>query len=71
MQRTHEPRSTARHYLAGLLAVFGVALSSAALADTAGSLAPPGASGKPYPNMPPIAPIGERIDQYYDVPQFS
>src|SRR5678809_663460 len=28
----------------------------------------PGAAGEPYPQMPSIAPIGERIDKYIDVP---
>jgi glyoxylase-like metal-dependent hydrolase (beta-lactamase superfamily II) len=32
------------------------------------SAAAPGAAGKPYPNMPAIAAIGERTDKYLDVP---
>ena len=28
----------------------------------------PGAAGTPYPSMPSIAPIGERIGKYMDVP---
>ena len=31
----------------------------------------PGAPGKPYPNMPRIAPIGVRIGKYFDVPPSS
>jgi glyoxylase-like metal-dependent hydrolase (beta-lactamase superfamily II) len=31
----------------------------------------PGAAGKPYPQMPSIAPIGERIGKYLDVPAFA
>ena len=29
----------------------------------------PGAPGSPYPDMPPIAPIGARIPRYMDVPE--
>lgn len=31
----------------------------------------PGTPGKPYPNMPRIAPIGVRIGKYRDVPDFA
>src|ERR1700722_11027941 len=60
-----------KHRLTGLVAAAGLLLSGLALADAAGDLAPPGQPGRPYPNMPPIAPIGERIDKYYDLPEIS
>jgi glyoxylase-like metal-dependent hydrolase (beta-lactamase superfamily II) len=31
--------------------------------------APPGQAGRPYANMPDIAPIGVRVDKYYDIPE--
>jgi len=31
--------------------------------------APPGQAGRPYANMPDIAPIGIRVDKYYDIPE--
>jgi glyoxylase-like metal-dependent hydrolase (beta-lactamase superfamily II) len=43
-----------------------VLASSVTLASAASS--PSGSAGDPYPHMPAIAPIGERIDKYIDVP---
>jgi hypothetical protein len=71
MKRPLVPRSMTKHLISGLLAVVGPLLSCLGLADTAGSLAPPGQPGRPYPNMPSIAPIGERIDKYYDLPDIA
>ncbi|HEV3485990.1 MAG TPA: hypothetical protein VG106_11320, partial [Vicinamibacterales bacterium] len=39
--------------------------TDAATVDTSRA---PGAAGAPYPNMPAVAPIGERIGKYFDVP---
>jgi glyoxylase-like metal-dependent hydrolase (beta-lactamase superfamily II) len=48
------------------------AMLLACAADTDAASVPPritpGAVGTPYPHMPVIAPIGERIDKYIDVP---
>jgi glyoxylase-like metal-dependent hydrolase (beta-lactamase superfamily II) len=48
------------------LGILACAIASHA---AAGSDALPGAPGEPYPHMPSIAPIGERIDKYLDVPE--
>ena len=71
MRRSIVTRSTTKHRMVGLLAVVGLLLGSVGLADSAGSLAPPGQAGKPYPNMSSIASIGERVDKYYDLPEIS
>src|SRR5262249_6888627 len=49
----------------------GIALALGAVASLSVSAAEPGAEGTPYPNMPSIAPIGTRIDKYFDVPAFA
>jgi len=49
-----------------LIAVTGAFWTGAALA--ARSEARPGTAGVPYANMPAIAPIGVRMDKYFDVP---
>ena len=35
--------------------------------STFAQLPVPGAAGNPYPNMPLIAPIGERIEKHLDI----
>jgi glyoxylase-like metal-dependent hydrolase (beta-lactamase superfamily II) len=45
-----------------LAAILGVSASVVAAAG-------PGSAGEPYPDMPSIAPIGERIGKYIDVPE--
>jgi glyoxylase-like metal-dependent hydrolase (beta-lactamase superfamily II) len=52
---------------AGLVLV-AISAPPCALAQTAEQRVVPGAVGEPYPHMPPIAPIGARIDKYLDVP---
>ena len=64
-----ESASSSRH--AFVLALFVTAacayvLSARAQSSDAGSV--PGAAGEPYPHMPSIAPIGEKIGKYMDVP---
>ena len=55
-----------------LLAGFVIAIVCASTVGIRGQSADPtsepGAAGEPYPNMPPIAPIGVRIGKYLDVP---
>ena len=50
-----------------LIAVAGLAWSVATLTARAG--AQPGTPGEPYANMPPLAPIGVRVDRYLDLPE--
>ena len=58
-----------------LLAGFVIAIVCASTVGIRGQSADPtsepGAAGEPYPNMPPIAPIGVRIGKYLDVPSSS
>jgi glyoxylase-like metal-dependent hydrolase (beta-lactamase superfamily II) len=54
---------------ASLIALAGVFWTAAALAARNG--ARPGTPGVPYANMPAIAPIGVRVDKYFDVPDFA
>lgn len=56
---------------ATMLATSFLVMSAAADGPPRNSKAAPGAAGKPYPNMPAIAPIGERVDKYLDVPEAS
>jgi glyoxylase-like metal-dependent hydrolase (beta-lactamase superfamily II) len=46
-----------------------IAMSALALFSIAISAQSPGAAGNPYPKMPLIAPIGERIEKHLDVPK--
>ena len=46
--------------------VAGVFWIGASLA--AQNAAPPGTPGMPYPNMPALAPVGVRVERYFDVP---
>jgi glyoxylase-like metal-dependent hydrolase (beta-lactamase superfamily II) len=45
-----------------------VVAAVAAVLSTGVALATPGSPGAPYENMPTIAPIGVRVDKYFDVP---
>ncbi len=60
------------HYLLVLIAgasLLGIAVVFVSVARVAaGSAASPGTPGLPYANMPPIASIGVRVDQYLNVP---
>ena len=59
-----------RRFLITLLVTGLCACAASAQAQTSSSRAP-GTAGEPYPNMPPIAPIGVRIGKYLDVPASS
>ena len=52
-----------------VVAVVALACSSFAHAGSTESGNTPGSAGTPYPDMPAIAPIGERMDKYMDVPE--
>ena len=54
---------------ASLVAVSGVFWTGAALAARNGARA--GTPGVPYANMPAIAPIGVRVDKYFDLPDLA
>jgi len=52
-----------------VLAIVGAcACVRPAHAEALESTGGPGSAGKPYPHMPAIAPIAERIGKYLDVP---
>jgi glyoxylase-like metal-dependent hydrolase (beta-lactamase superfamily II) len=53
----------------GELLLFTVALTTALAAQSGTNGPTPGAAGEPYPNMPSIAPIGDRTDKYFDIPE--
>jgi glyoxylase-like metal-dependent hydrolase (beta-lactamase superfamily II) len=58
--------------LCALAAASVIAIGSVAWAGTmlvARSVAVPGTAGAPYANMPALAPIGVRVDNYLDVPE--
>jgi glyoxylase-like metal-dependent hydrolase (beta-lactamase superfamily II) len=61
MSRNSHSRAVSRPWLAAL---------AGAIVCT-GATAAPGSAGQPYPGMPSIAPIGERIDKYIDIPAFA
>jgi len=71
---THPTRAATvlrRHVRALTLASAVVVICACAAgtdAATVGRAPVPGAAGTPYPQMPAIAPIGERIGKYLDVP---
>jgi len=46
-----------------------VAASTLALGLAVNSQGRPGAPGAPYDETPAIAPIGARVDKYFDVPE--
>ena len=55
-------------YTAAVGVVCACTGSDAATVDSTSATAAPGAPGAPYPNMPTIAPIGNRTGKYLDVP---
>ena len=58
-----------RHVCGVILAALVGPISACMRRTDAATVDPrPGAAGSPYPNMPAIAPIGERIGKYIDVP---
>lgn len=64
---THPP--IVRLTLLGLLVASASPFIGRAHAQSHGSGGAPGAVSEPYPDMPAIAPIGERIGKYFDVPE--
>jgi glyoxylase-like metal-dependent hydrolase (beta-lactamase superfamily II) len=63
------PRRAAIAFVLALLVAGALARVPVANADKLDPSAVPGAAGEPYPQMPSIAPIGERIGKYLDVPE--
>jgi glyoxylase-like metal-dependent hydrolase (beta-lactamase superfamily II) len=56
------------HFLFALAVVVACACALSARAESRDPGTAQGAAGEPYPHMPSIAPIGERIGKYMDVP---
>lgn len=58
-------------FLFGLAVMVACARAPSARADSRPPATPQGAAGEAYPHMPSIAPIGERIGKYMDVPALA
>ncbi|WP_394840700.1 MBL fold metallo-hydrolase [Pendulispora brunnea] len=56
------------HRLSVCALLLGISCTDNAGRETGDSLALPGQPGRPFPNVPEIAPIGVRLDKYLDVP---
>jgi glyoxylase-like metal-dependent hydrolase (beta-lactamase superfamily II) len=59
------PRRRLNAFVFALAVALACGYALSALAESGNA---PGAAGEPYPHMPSIAPIGERIGRYMDVP---